>query len=54
LGKGKVKFENSISDIIERKLTDTIIIEDSTRDSALKSKEILTSKIKKLLSVVSS
>ena len=54
LGKGKVKFENSISDIIERKLTNTIIIEDSTRNSALESKEMLTSTIKKLLSVVSS
>src|SRR5919112_3035916 len=54
LGKGKVKFENSISDIIERKLTNTIIIEDSTRNSALESKEMLTSMIKKLLSVVSS
>jgi sugar phosphate isomerase/epimerase len=54
LGKGKVKFENSISDIIERKLTNTIIIEDSTRNSALESKEMLTSTIKKLLSMVSS
>jgi sugar phosphate isomerase/epimerase len=54
LGKGKVKFENSISDIIERKLTNTIIIEDSTRNSAQESKEMLTSTIKKLLSVVSS
>jgi sugar phosphate isomerase/epimerase len=54
LGKGKVKFENSISDIIERKLTNTIIIEDSTRNSALESKEMLTSMIKKLLNVVGS
>ena len=54
LGKGKVKFENSISDIIERKLTNTIIIEDSTRNSALESKEMLISMIKRILSVVSS
>jgi C4-type Zn-finger protein len=46
LGKGKVNLENSISDIIERKLTNTIIIEDSTRNSALESKELLTSMIK--------
>jgi sugar phosphate isomerase/epimerase len=43
LGKGKVNFENSISEIIERKLTNTIVIEDSTRHSALESKEMLTS-----------
>jgi sugar phosphate isomerase/epimerase len=47
LGKGKVNFENSISDIIERKLTNTIVIEDSTRNSALESKKMLTSMIKK-------
>jgi sugar phosphate isomerase/epimerase len=54
LGKGKVNFENSISAIIERKLTNTIIIEDSTRNSALESKEMLTLMIKKMLSMVSS
>jgi sugar phosphate isomerase/epimerase len=54
LGKGKVNFENSISDIIQRKLTNSIVIEDSTRNSALESKEILTSMIRKLPSVVSS
>ena len=43
LGKGKVNFENSISEIIERKLTNTIVIEDSTRHSALESKKMLTS-----------
>jgi sugar phosphate isomerase/epimerase len=47
LGKGKVNFENSISDIIERKLTNTIVIEDSTKKSALESKKMLTSLIKK-------
>lgn len=43
LGKGKVNFENSITDIIERKLTNTIVIEDSTRNGALESKKMLTS-----------
>jgi sugar phosphate isomerase/epimerase len=46
LGKGKVNFENSISDVIERKLTNTIVIEDGTRNSALGSKEMLTSMIR--------
>jgi sugar phosphate isomerase/epimerase len=46
LGKGKVNFENSISDVIERKLTNTIVIEDSTRNGALESKKLLTSMIK--------
>ena len=47
LGKGKVNFENSISHIIERKLTNTIVIEDGTRNSALESKKVLASMIKK-------
>jgi sugar phosphate isomerase/epimerase len=46
LGKGKVNFENSITNVIERKLTNTIVIEDSTRYSALESKKMLTSMIK--------
>jgi sugar phosphate isomerase/epimerase len=47
LGKGNVSFENSISQIIRRKLTDTLVIENGTRKSALKSKMILMSMIKK-------
>jgi sugar phosphate isomerase/epimerase len=47
LGKGKVNFENSILDIIERKLANTVVIEDSTRNSALRSKKMLTAMIKK-------
>src|ERR687893_3216498 len=47
LGKGKVNFENSISYIIEKKLTNTIVIEDGTRNSALKSKKRLASMIKR-------
>jgi hypothetical protein len=38
---------HSMSYIIERKLTNTIVIEDSTRNSALKSKKMLTSMIEK-------
>jgi sugar phosphate isomerase/epimerase len=47
LGRGKVSFEDSISHIIQKKLTNTIVIEDSTRNSALESKKILTSMIRK-------
>jgi sugar phosphate isomerase/epimerase len=47
LGKGKVSFENSISHIIRRKLTDTLVLENGTRKSALKSKTMLMSMIKK-------
>ena len=47
LGKGKVSFENSISHIIRRKLTDTLVLENGTRKSALKSKMMLMSVIKK-------
>jgi sugar phosphate isomerase/epimerase len=47
LGKGKVSFENCISDIIKRKLTDTIVLEVSTRTSALESKKKMLSMIKR-------
>jgi hypothetical protein len=48
VGTGKVKFESSLSEVIEKKLTNTVVIEDGTRNSALKSKEMLTSMIKRL------
>jgi sugar phosphate isomerase/epimerase len=51
VGTGKVRFERSLSEIIEKKLTNTVVIEDGTRNSALKSKEMLTSMIKRLLRV---
>lgn len=51
IGKGKVEFKESISDLMERKLSNIIVIEDRTRNSALKSKEVLASLIKKRLSV---
>jgi sugar phosphate isomerase/epimerase len=53
VGTGKVKFESSLSEVIEKKLTNTVVIEDGTRNSALKSKEMLTSMIKRLLRVTS-
>jgi sugar phosphate isomerase/epimerase len=53
IGTGKVNFKESVSDLIERKLTNTIVIEDRTRNSALKSKEVLASLIKKGLSIAS-
>lgn len=48
IGTGKVNFKNTLSTIIEAKLTNAIIIEDGTRSSALQSKEMLTSIIKQL------
>jgi sugar phosphate isomerase/epimerase len=48
VGKGKVKFEDSLSSIIEKKLTDVIVLEDSTRKSALESKRILMSLINRI------
>jgi sugar phosphate isomerase/epimerase len=47
IGKGKVTFENSISHIMKRKLTDTLVLENGTRKSALKSKTMLMSMIKR-------
>jgi sugar phosphate isomerase/epimerase len=48
IGKGKVNFENSLSSVIEKKLTDVVVIEDSTRKSSLESKRILTSIINRI------
>jgi sugar phosphate isomerase/epimerase len=42
IGNGKVKFDKSLADTIRKKLTDTVIIEDGTRRSALKSRDILS------------
>jgi sugar phosphate isomerase/epimerase len=47
LGKGKVCFENCLSEIVKRKLTDTIVLEVSTRNSALESKKKMMSMIKR-------
>ena len=48
IGTGKVNFKESVSDLIERKLTNSIVIENRTRSSALESKEVLASMIKKM------
>jgi sugar phosphate isomerase/epimerase len=48
IGRGKVNFKDSLSDTIKRKLTNSIVIENRTRSSALESKEVLASMIKKL------
>jgi sugar phosphate isomerase/epimerase len=48
IGKGKVNFESSLSRIVEKKLTDVIVVEDSTRKSSLESKRILTSMINRI------
>lgn len=54
LGKGKVNFANSLSAAIENKMTDTIILEDGTRSSALASKEILADMIRRVSTTISS
>jgi sugar phosphate isomerase/epimerase len=46
LGKGKVNLEGALSDIIEKKLTNVAVLEDGTRKSALKSKEVLKTLVK--------
>jgi sugar phosphate isomerase/epimerase len=46
LGRGKVNLENALSNIIEKKLTNVAVLEDGTRKSALKSKEVLKTLVK--------
>jgi len=48
IGTGKVDFKNSLSCLIERKLTNIIVVEDGIRESALESKNALTSMINRI------
>jgi sugar phosphate isomerase/epimerase len=54
IGRGKVNFANSLSTTMARKLTDTLVLEDGTRKSALKSKEVLASMIRRITTTTSS
>ena len=54
LGKGKVKFENSFSTIMERNLTNTVVLEDGTRKSVLRSMQAIESIIRRIGATVSS
>jgi sugar phosphate isomerase/epimerase len=47
LGKGKVDFRPSLSSVIERRLTNTVVIEDGNRRSALASRDVLHTMIKR-------
>ena len=47
LGKGKVDFRKSLSSVIERQLTNTVVIEDGNRKSALASRDVLQALIKR-------
>ena len=47
LGKGKVDFMQSLSSVIEKRLTNTIVIEDGNRRSALASRDVLQTMIKR-------
>lgn len=48
IGTGRVHFENSLSAAIGRNLASAIVIEDGTRKSALRSKEVLAAMIKRI------
>jgi sugar phosphate isomerase/epimerase len=47
LGSGKVDFRQSLSSVMERGLTGTIVIEDGNRRSSLASRDVLRSMIKR-------
>ena len=47
LGKGKVDFSKSLVSVMEKRLTDTVVIEDGNRKSALTSRDVLQSIIKR-------
>jgi sugar phosphate isomerase/epimerase len=47
IGKGKVSFVSSLSAAIGKNLTDTVVLEDGTRKSALESKQVLAAMIKR-------
>lgn len=47
IGTGKVHFENSLSAAIGKNLADAIVLEDGTRKSVLRSKEVLADMIKR-------
>lgn len=54
IGKGKVSFENSLTTAIGKHLTESIVLEDSTRKSVLRSKEVLASMIRRISTAISS
>ena len=54
IGKGKVNFEYTLASAIGNKLTETVVLEDGTRKSVLKSKEVLASMIRRISTIVSS
>jgi sugar phosphate isomerase/epimerase len=47
IGTGRVHFEKSLADAIGKNLADAIVLEDGTRKSALRSKEVLAAMIKR-------
>ena len=48
LGTGKVRFEDILLEVSERKLTNTVVLENGTRRGALQSREMLAPLIKRL------
>jgi sugar phosphate isomerase/epimerase len=53
LGRGKVNFAPSLTPVVERGLTDRVVLENGTRKSALASKEVLLAMIKQVSTATS-
>lgn len=53
IGTGRVDFKNSLARVVEKRLTDVIVIEVATRKSALESRQALMSLIKQISMVTS-
>lgn len=53
IGGGKVNFKSSLAGLVEKQLTDVIVIEVATRKSALESRQTLMSLMKRISMVTS-
>jgi sugar phosphate isomerase/epimerase len=53
IGGGKVNFKSSLAGVVEKQLTDVIVIEVATRKSALESRQTLMSLMKRISMVTS-
>ena len=47
IGTGRVRFDNVLSNVMRRKLTETVVLENGTRRSALESKVVLEALIRR-------
>ncbi len=53
IGTGKVDFKNGLASVVEKRLTDVIVVEVATRKSALESRQALISLTKRISMVTS-